>query len=41
MAFNDKKDPLIKLVDKLRSFFGFGNHPKKQTALPSKMRFNI
>jgi len=41
MAFNDKKDPLIKLVDKLRSFFGFGNHPKKQTAFPGKMRFNI
>ena len=41
MAPNDKKDPFISLVDKLRSFFGFGNHPKKQTGLPGKKRFSI
>ncbi len=41
MASNDKKDPFISLVDKLRSFFGFGNHPKKQTGLPGKKHFSI
>ena len=41
MAFNDKKDPFINSMDKLRSFFGFGNHSKKQTALPGKTRFSI
>ena len=38
---DEKKDPLINLLDKLRSFFGFGNYPKKQTALPNKTRFSI
>ena len=41
MALNDKKDPIGDLIDKVRSFFGFGNHPKKQTALPGKTRFSI
>ncbi len=41
MASNDKKDPLINLVDKLRSFFGFDNHPKRPNALPGKTRFSI
>jgi len=41
MAYNDKKDPLINLVEKLRSFLGFGNHPKKQTPLSGKAHFNV
>jgi cell division protease FtsH len=41
MASNENKNPLSDLGDKLRSFFGVGNHPKKQTALPGKTRFNI
>ena len=41
MASNDKKDPLINLVDKVRSFLGLGNHPKNQTGMPSKTRFSI
>ena len=41
MASNDKKDPIINLVDKLRSFLGLGNHPNKQTASPGKPRLRI
>ncbi len=41
MTFNDKKDPFINSVDKLRSFFGIGNHSKKQSALPGKKPFGV
>lgn len=41
MASNHKKDPPISLVDKVRSFLGFGNDPKNQTVLPGKTRFGI
>ena len=41
MASNDKKDPRINLVDKVRSFLGLDNHPKNQAGMPSKTRFSI
>jgi hypothetical protein len=42
MAPNDKKYPRIDWVDKLHTFFGFGNHPQRQTVMPpGKPRFSI
>ena len=41
MALNANKDPIGDLIDKLRSFFGFGDRPKNQSALPAKKRFSI
>jgi len=41
MAPNANKDPIGDLIDKLRSFFGFGDRPKNQSSLPAKKRFNI
>lgn len=41
MALNGNKGPIEDLMNKLRSFLGVGNHPKKQTGLPGKRRFNI
>jgi cell division protease FtsH len=35
------KIPIGDLIDKLRSFFGFGDRPKNQSALPAKKRFSI
>ena len=41
MTPNANKDPIGDLIDKLRSFLGFGNHPKTVAALPGKTRFSI
>ena len=41
MAPNANKDPIGDLIDKLRSFFGFGDRPKNQSAIPAKKRFSI
>ena len=41
MAPNANKDPIGDLIGKLRSFFGFGDRPKNQSALPAKKRFSI
>ena len=41
MATNRNNEPISMLTDKLRAFFGSGDHPKNKRALPPKMRFNI
>ncbi|MGD8369839.1 MAG: ATP-dependent zinc metalloprotease FtsH, partial [Desulfobacterales bacterium] len=41
MAPSADKDPIGDLIDKLRSFFGFGKRPKNRAALPEKRRFSI
>ena len=41
MAPNANKDPIGTLIDKLRAFLGFGDHPKNNNTLPPKRRFNI
>jgi hypothetical protein len=42
MAYNNKKDSLINLVDTLLSLLGFGNHPKKNRFwCRGKTRFSI
>ena len=41
MDSNENKDPIGKLLDKLRSFLGFNDQRNKQAALPGKTRFNI
>ena len=41
MTPNANKDPIGDLIDKLRSFLGFGNRQKNLTALPGKTRFSI
>ena len=41
MPSNGNKDPIGKLMDKLRSLFGSGDHLKNKAALPPKTRFSI
>jgi cell division protease FtsH len=41
MALKDNRGPIGEFMDKLRSFFGFGNHPKNQSVLPGKTRFSF
>ena len=41
MAPNANKDPIDNLIDKLRSFFGFGDRPKNQSSLPARKHFSI
>jgi cell division protease FtsH len=41
MAFNENKDPLGNLGDKLRSFLGFSGQRKNKAALPGKTRFSL
>ena len=41
MANKGNKDPIGNLMDKLRSFFGFGDHPDNKVALPPKKRFSV
>lgn len=41
MASSGNKDPIGNLMDKLRSFFGSGDHLKNKAGLPPKTRFSI
>ena len=41
MAFNENKDSIGNLMDKLRSQFGFSDHPKNKSGLPPKKRFSL
>ncbi|MDY6824339.1 MAG: ATP-dependent zinc metalloprotease FtsH [Thermodesulfobacteriota bacterium] len=42
MASNDKNNPRPDWVDKLRTFLGYGIHPRKRTVpQPGKTRFNL
>jgi cell division protease FtsH len=41
MPSNGNKDPIGKLMDKLRSLFGSGDHLKNKAVLPPKTRFSI
>jgi hypothetical protein len=41
MAPNENKDPIGNLMDKLRSHFGFSDHPKDKSGLPPKTRFSL
>jgi cell division protease FtsH len=41
MAFNENKDPMGNLLDKLRSHFGFSDRPKDKSGLPPKTRFSL
>jgi cell division protease FtsH len=41
MASKENKDPISNLMDKLRSYLGFGDHSKDKSGLPPKTRFSL